>query len=113
MRPGEERAARLALGMLVEPGSRELGILVRSVGAPEALARAVGGYGITPMLAGAVHARLHTAGVDGSADVGAPLAEQMDELAERLGARIVTAADEEWPAALDELVRVSREGNVL
>jgi DNA processing protein len=113
MSPGEERAARMALGMLVEPGSRELGVLVRSVGAPEALARAVGGYGITPMLAGAVQARLRAAGVNGSPDVSGRLAEQMEELAERLGARIITAAEEEWPQALDELVRASREGNML
>ncbi|MEU7866151.1 DNA-processing protein DprA [Dactylosporangium sp. NPDC049140] len=113
MRAAEEREARMALGTLVEPGSRELGLLVRSVGAPEALARAVGGFGISPGLAGAVQARLRIAGVDGSADVGAELAEQMGELAERLGARIITAADEEWPAVLDDLVRASREGNML
>ncbi|MEV8512968.1 DNA-processing protein DprA [Dactylosporangium sp. NPDC051484] len=109
----DERTARMALGMLVEPGSRELGMLVRAVGAQEALARVVGGYTITAGLAGAVQARLRSAGVDGSANPGERLAAQMGELAERLGARIVTAADEEWPVALDELVRASREGNML
>ncbi|MEV6932164.1 DNA-processing protein DprA [Dactylosporangium sp. NPDC051485] len=109
----EERVGRMALGMLVEPGSRELGVLVRSVGAQEALARVIGGYGISAQLAGAVQARLRGAGALGAADPGARLAEQMAEQAERSGARIVTAADTEWPRALDELVRASREGNVL
>ncbi|WP_433057422.1 DNA-processing protein DprA [Dactylosporangium sp. CS-033363] len=113
MSPDEERAARMALGMLVEPGSRELGILVRSVGAQEALVRVIGGFGISTGLAGAVQARMRKAGVDGDADVAATLAGRMGEFAERLGARIVTAADEEWPPALDDLVRASRPGNIL
>ncbi|WP_432986760.1 DNA-processing protein DprA [Dactylosporangium sp. CA-233914] len=113
MRAGEDRVARMALGMLVEPGSRELGVLVRNVGAPEALGRAVGGFGVKPALAGAVRARMRAAGVEGSADLAGQLAEQMDGLAERLGARIITAVDEEWPAAFDDLVRASREGNML
>ncbi|WP_433614112.1 DNA-processing protein DprA [Dactylosporangium sp. CA-139114] len=113
MRPGEERVARMALGMLVEPGCRELGVLVRSVGAQEALARVVGGFGISRALAGAVQARVRGSGVEGSPDVGTQLAERMEELAERLGARIVTAVDEEWPSALDDLVKASREGNML
>ncbi|GAA2380618.1 DNA-processing protein DprA [Dactylosporangium salmoneum] len=109
----EERVSQMALGTLVEPGSRELGVLVRSVGAQEALARVIGGFGISAQLAGAVQARLRSAGVLDAADPGAQVAEQMAEQAERSGARIVTAADTEWPQALDELVRASREGNVL
>ncbi|MGI5244702.1 DNA-processing protein DprA [Dactylosporangium sp. CA-139066] len=109
----EERTARMALGMLIEPGCRELGVLVRSVGAVEALARVVGGFGITEQLAGAVRARLRAAGVQGSANVGEQVAEQMGERAEQLGARIVTAADAEWPVSFDDLVRASREGNML
>ncbi|WP_433216340.1 DNA-processing protein DprA [Dactylosporangium sp. CS-047395] len=113
MSDGGERAARMALGMLVEPGCRELGVLVRSVGAQEALVRVVGGYGISAGLAGAVQARMQKAGVDGDGDVAGTVAGRMGELAERLGARIVTAADEEWPAALDDLVLASRPGNIL
>jgi DNA processing protein len=99
--------------MLVEPGCRELGALVRSVGAREALTRVVGGYGISAGLAGAVQVRLRQAGVAGAANPGEQIAEQMGELAERLGARIVTGVDDEWPRGLDDLVRASREGNML
>lgn len=109
----EERKARMALGMLVEPGNRELGVLVRAVGAQEALARAIGGYGVTASLGGAVRARLRAAGVDGAATAADQFAEQMGAMADRLGARIVTTADDEWPHALDDLVRASREGNML
>ncbi|GAA4247885.1 DNA-processing protein DprA [Dactylosporangium darangshiense] len=109
----EERTARMALGTLVEPGCRELGMLVRSVGAQEALARVIGGYGISDQLTGAVRARLRSAGLHGAADAGEQVAAQMGELAGRLGARIVTAADAEWPGAFDDLVRASREGNML
>ncbi|MFF5226635.1 DNA-processing protein DprA [Dactylosporangium sp. NPDC000521] len=113
-----DRAARLALAHLVEPGSRELGLLVRAVGAPEALVMVLHGHGVTEALTGAVHARLDAALLDtrtGSADAWAErvahtLADEMTERADRLGARMVTAADDEWPAALDDLTRVSRDG---
>ncbi|MEV4511354.1 DNA-processing protein DprA [Dactylosporangium sp. NPDC049525] len=113
-----DRAARLALAHLVEPGSRELGLLTRRVGAPEALLMAVHGSGVSAPLAGAVRARLDAAGLGartGSAGawaerVGQILADAMTERAGELGARIVTAADDEWPLALDDLTRVSQEG---
>ncbi|MEV4139967.1 DNA-processing protein DprA [Dactylosporangium sp. NPDC049742] len=113
-----DRAARLALAHLVEPGSRELGLLVRAVGAPEALVMVLHGHGVTEALAGAVHARLDATLLDartGSADawaerVALTLAGEMTERAGRLGARMVTAVDDEWPAALDDLTRVSRDG---
>ncbi|MFI5907253.1 DNA-processing protein DprA [Dactylosporangium sp. NPDC051541] len=113
MSTGEERAARMALGVLVEPGSRELGELVRARGPLEALDRVVHADRISSALAGAVHARVKAAGVEGSLEVGAQLAERMAEQAERHGARIITAADDEWPVVLDHLVRASRTGNVL
>ncbi|GAA3187200.1 DNA-processing protein DprA [Dactylosporangium siamense] len=113
-----DRAARLALAHLVEPGSRELGLLTRRVGAPEALLMAVHGGGVSEPLAGAVRARLDAAGLGtstGSADAWAErvahtLAAAMTERAGELGARIVTAADDEWPLALDDLTRISQEG---
>ncbi|MET7421726.1 DNA-processing protein DprA [Dactylosporangium sp. NPDC005555] len=115
---GIDRAARLALAHLVEPGSRELGLLVRGVGAPEALILALHGVGVTEAFAGAVRARLNAAGIGpgtGSADawgelVARTLADTMTERAGQLGARIVTATDDEWPRAVDDLTRVSREG---
>jgi len=130
-----DRAARLALAHLVEPGSRELGLLVRRVGALEALVMVLHGVAVTGALAGAVQARLTAAGLaaagpgtaadglgvaglaerTGSADawaqrVARTLADAMTERAEQLGARIVTAADDEWPRSLDDLTRVSHEG---
>ncbi|WP_238015081.1 DNA-processing protein DprA [Dactylosporangium sp. AC04546] len=109
----DEREARMALGVLVEPGSRELGLLVRAEGAPVALDCVLRGVGVTDYLAGAVRARLASAGLTGAPDVVARIVEGMTERADRLGARIVTAADDEWPAALDDLVSASREGNML
>src|SRR5690242_9513615 len=109
----DEREARMALGVLVEPGSRELGLLVRAEGAPVALDCVLRGVGVTDQLAGAVRARLASAGLAGAPDVVARIVEGMTERADRLGARIVTAADDEWPAALDDLVSASREGNML
>lgn len=113
-----DRAARLALAHLVEPGNRELGLLVREVGAPEALLMAVHGGGVSEALGGAVQARLDAAGLGtrgGPAGAWAErvadaLAETMTARAGELGARMITAADDEWPRALDDLTRVSREG---
>ncbi|GAA2629025.1 DNA-processing protein DprA [Dactylosporangium fulvum] len=109
----DDRLARMALGFLVEPGSRELGLLVREVGATEALSCVIAGHAVTPALAGAVRARLEAAGVRRTVEAAADLVEQMTTRADQLGARIVTAADDEWPAALDDLVLASREGSML
>ena len=74
--------------------------------------------GVSEPLAGAVRTRLEAAGLaprTGAADAWAErvahtLADAMTERAGELGARIVTAADEEWPLSLDDLTRVSQEG---
>jgi DNA processing protein len=112
----DERSARMALGMLVEPGNRELGLIIREVGAQEALARVIARREVSAPLAGAVRTRLRAAGVHDPIKpepLAEHLAERMVGQAERLGARIVTAVDDEWPTALDDLVRASREGNML
>ncbi|GGM82494.1 DNA-processing protein DprA [Dactylosporangium sucinum] len=108
-----DREARMALGVLVEPGSRELGQLVRAEGAPVALDCVLRGVGVSDYLAGAVRARLTSAGLGAGPGVAARIVEGMTARADRLGARIVTATDDEWPPSLDDLVSASREGNML
>lgn len=96
----EVRAARIVLAHLAEPGRRDLGELVRAVGPVEALAR---------IRAGAVPTRLReaTAARMSTLDIATTPARAVAAAA-RLGARIVTPEDDEWPAQLDELVALSR-----
>jgi DNA processing protein len=101
-----DRLARIALACLVEPGNRELGTLVRRVGPSEALARVRDG-GVSARLRDAALLRLSR---DGGRVEPSGLAEDALARATRLGARIVTPADAEWPVQLDDLVRVSRNG---
>ncbi|MGC9666354.1 DNA-processing protein DprA [Planosporangium sp. 12N6] len=104
------RLARVALGCLAEPGSRELGLLVRQVGPAEGLDR---------LLRGSVSERLHEAArlrLAGPADAhpradtasALDLARRLLDSAERLGARVVIPEDDEWPAQLDNLAHLSR-----
>ncbi|HEX6873651.1 MAG TPA: DNA-processing protein DprA [Micromonosporaceae bacterium] len=117
--PELSRLARIALGHLVEPGSRELGQLVADVGPVHALralqpgapgwprrrgaeVNADNAVHVPARLAERVRVRL------GSADPFR-LAEQALERAGRIGARIVTPEDEEWPYQLADLVWLSRD----
>jgi DNA processing protein len=98
--PGDAvRLARAALARLVEPGHRELGELVRETGAVAALERLRSGE-VSSWLRGAACARL--AGAD-------PLDRAAEDLArcDRLGGRLVIPEDDEWPAALDNLIEIS------
>lgn len=95
------RMARIALGHLVEPGNRDLGVLVSEVGAVESLHRLRAGE-VTEDLRG--RSRHRIAGVDPEL-----LAERALAHAERLGARIVIPEDDEWPAQLGDLVWLSRD----
>lgn len=101
------RLARIALSCLVEPGDRELGMLVRAVGPAAALERVTGG-GVSERLRDAVAVRRTGTGSVPADPVR--LAEGALERAERLGARIVTPEDDEWPGQLGDLVALSREG---
>ncbi|GII20639.1 DNA-processing protein DprA [Planosporangium mesophilum] len=97
----EVRLARVALGCLTEPGNRELGMLVRRVGPVEGLDRLVRGS-VSERLAEAARLRL-TDATDARV-----LARSLLGDADRLGARVVTPEDDEWPRQLDDLVRLSR-----
>lgn len=96
-----ERAAYLTLSCLVEPGHRELGKEVLRRGPVNALSALLRGE-ISAELSAAAAARLR-------ASAPHHLAAAMREHAERLGARLVTPADDEWPRQLADLVRISRD----
>jgi DNA processing protein len=95
------RLARIALAHAVEPGSKALGDLVIAVGAVEALDRLRAGT-VRGGASEAAAARLR--GLDPYR-----LAEHAVDRANRLGVRIVTPEDEEWPGQLEDLVRISRD----
>lgn len=97
-------SARVALAYLVEPGHRELGSLVRTHGPERALELVLAGRGSSPSLTDGVRGRLEHLGVSATA-----LGERALEEAERLGARIVTPEDDEWPAQLEHLALISRD----
>jgi DNA processing protein len=99
-RSSEARLAHIALGHLVEPGHRDIGDSVRQVGAVETLRRLSAGELPGPLCAAAA-ARL--AGTDPSLLAAGAL-----DRARRLGARMVTPEDAEWPVRLADLVRISK-----
>jgi DNA processing protein len=92
----DDRAARVALTSLAEPGNRAIWAMVQEDGAPEALDRLLGGD--------IPDAALRTA-IRSKALGGDPrrLAEAALHRAERLGTRIVVPADPEWPTRVDTL----------
>jgi len=98
------RLARVALAYLVEPGHRELGTLVRKHGAERALDLVVEGRGASPALTDGVRGRLDQRGLSASG-----LGQHALEEAERLGARIVTPEDAEWPAQVEHLALITRD----
>ena len=97
------RVARIVLAHLAEPGRRDLGLLVRSAGPTDALARVRSGA-VPVSLREVTATRLST--VD-----PLRLATRALERAARCGARIITPEDEEWPATLDDLAAISRDGS--
>jgi DNA processing protein len=99
---GETRLARIALGLLVEPGHRELGLLTRAAGPVIALARVINGQA-GPRLRDLAATRL------GGRDPY-QMAEAAIERSDRLGARLITPDDEEWPDRLEDLTLISRAG---
>ncbi len=98
----DELVAQVALSCLVEPGRRDMSLLVDDVGAIEALARVRAGD-IPRELADAITPRM---------SLGDPalVASMQLERMERLGGRVITPSDDEWPIQLDDLRRISVEG---
>jgi DNA processing protein len=96
------RAARVALGSVVEPGNRTLHHLVESYGPQGALRRLAAGKG-ADALSDAARSRL------GSGDPWT-MASRLMEHADRLGVRLVIPEDPEWPRSLSDLTRISVDG---
>jgi DNA processing protein len=98
------RALYVGLSAVVEPGNRELGQIVRRVG-PAAAAEVLCSAGVSEQLVGAATVRL---GRPLRAPEIVALGERLLADAERLGVRLVCPDDEEWPARVADLARISR-----
>ncbi|MFY1690731.1 DNA-processing protein DprA [Plantactinospora sp. WMMB782] len=96
----EDRLARIALNWLFEPGTRAVFRLVAQFGAAGALRRLLAGKVPDHRLRSTVESRL-AAGDPWQVALAAA------EQTERLGARLVTPADPEWPVRLGSLRRLS------
>jgi DNA processing protein len=93
---GDERAARVFLARVVEPGDETLGRWVRELGAPAVVGRLTGGAGPLPGVSGK-----RWAGLCARAAVAEP--ERDLARAAEAGARFVCPGEAEWPAQLDDL----------
>ncbi|MEN3608156.1 DNA-processing protein DprA [Plantactinospora sp. ZYX-F-223] len=96
----EDRLARVALTWLFEPGTRAVFRLVRQFGAVGALRRLLTGKVPDHRLRATVESRL-AAGDPWQVALAAA------EQTERLGARVVTPTDPEWPTRLRSLDRLT------
>jgi DNA processing protein len=94
----DDRAARVALTSLAEPGNRAVWAMVQEDGAPATLDRLLTGDIPNAALRTAVRSRSRALGGDPRR-----LAEAALHRADRLGARIVVPADAEWPTRVDTL----------
>ncbi len=102
------RLAYIALAHLVEPGRRDLGILVRRVGPAVALRDVVAGN-VGEGLRQVVAPRLATIAPRGRFAEAMLHAARATVEAERLGVELLTPGDDGWPHQLDDLVRLSRD----
>jgi DNA protecting protein DprA len=92
----QRRLARVALTWVAEPGTRAVHRLVAALGPVAALDLLLDGGGGDAQLSAAVAARC------AAGDARAVAAEAL-ERTERLGARVVTPDDEEWPTRVRDL----------
>ncbi|MDG4769709.1 DNA-processing protein DprA [Solwaraspora sp. WMMD792] len=99
--PAGSRLARIALTWLAEPGNEAVHRLVAAVGPVEALARLRGGRSPDDPTRTASSARLATA------DPLQVAAAALDRAA-RVGARLVTPEDPDWPRQVEDLTRLAR-----
>jgi DNA processing protein len=98
----DARLARVALGLLVEPGSRALWTRVAEHG-PVRVLEGLLEHGRDELLKQVAGPRLDSA--DPRRQAEAVLART-----HRLGARVVTPEDDEWPAPLEQLIGICRPG---
>nr|MBA3490198.1 DNA-protecting protein DprA [Longispora sp. (in: high G+C Gram-positive bacteria)] len=103
--------ARVALASLVEPGNLALGALVHAVGPEETIDRLLSSDPAGPATGRAAE-RLTALGASIRARLAGrdprQIAERAMEAAHRLGARLVTPEDADWPVQVHDLARVSR-----
>ncbi|WP_432983213.1 DNA-processing protein DprA [Dactylosporangium sp. CA-233914] len=102
-----DRTAYLVLASLTTPGSREVGSLIRRSGPAQALDQVLHGTGVSPQLTAALDASLKPN--DRNPAVVDHIADDMLRRADRLGARIITPADDEWPPALADLATINHD----
>jgi DNA processing protein len=98
----EDRAARVALTWLAEPGNRSVWTMVEQAGAPAVLDRLLQGDIPDSQLRGTVIAR-------NAVGDARRIAEAALRRAERLDARIVVPADPDWPTTVDRLATLQLE----
>jgi DNA processing protein len=98
----EDRAARVALTYLAEPGNRAVWSVVQEHGAPATLERLLADEIPDMAVRNAVRARRK--GLDPRR-----FAETTLHRAARLGARIVVPSDDEWPGRVDSLAMLELE----
>lgn len=101
--PERVRLARIALGLLVEPGSKDLGDVIAAVGVVEALRLVVAGQ-VPGRICAAAAARL--AGIEPY-----QIASAAQQRAQRLGVEVLTPEEAQWPHQLADLVRISRDSS--
>lgn len=99
----EARLARVALGWLVEPGNCDLWLRVAEHGPVRVLEGLLSGGEHLELVRQAAGARLGT-------EDPRRLAEQALSRTRRLGARVVTPEDDEWPRRLDDLIGICQPG---
>jgi DNA processing protein len=97
-----DRAARVALTWLTEPGNRAVWTLVEQSGAPAVLDRLLSGDIPDHRLRATVAARA-------TAGDARRIAEIALRRADRLGARLVVPSDEEWPARVTDLATLEMD----
>jgi DNA processing protein len=102
-----DRLFRIALAHLVEPGDRELGALVRHHGASATLDLALTGGLASAQLTEAAAARLTATGGGRTRTAALAMAGAAIAAAQRLGVRIITTEDEEWPVQVDQVPTVA------
>ncbi|BEL11807.1 DNA-processing protein DprA [Actinoplanes sichuanensis] len=100
----EDRAARVALTWLAEPGNRAVWTLVEQAGAPATLEQLLSGDIPDKRLRIAVAARA-------AAGDARRMAEIAIRRADRLGARLVVPSDEEWPRRIIDLATLQLDSS--